>query len=54
MNNRDMSLDMTRFKNVKYHFYEDLDLPSKTIKVSNHINYEKQIENVKEFKWMIL
>lgn len=54
MNSRDMSLDMTRFKNVEYHFYEDLDLPSKTVKVSNHINYEEQIENAKEFKWMIL
>lgn len=53
MNNRDMSLDMTRFNNVEYHFYEDLNLPTFTIKVSDYINYEEQIENVKDFKWMI-
>ena len=54
MNNRDTSLDMTKFKNVQYYFYEDLDLPTPTVKISDYLNYEDLIENVKDFKWMIL
>ncbi len=54
MNNRDLSLDISKFKNVQYYFYEDLDLPTDTVKVSDYINYEELIENVKDFKWMIL
>ena len=53
MNTRDTSLDMTRFNNVEYYFYEDLDLPTDTVKVSDYINYEDLIENVKDYQWMI-
>ena len=53
MNNRDLSLDMKKFKNVQCYFYEDLNLRTSTIKVSDHLNYEELIENVKDFRWMI-
>ena len=53
MNTKDTSLDMTRFNDVEYYFYEDLDLPTDTVKVSDYINYEDLIENVKDYKWMI-
>ena len=53
MNTRDTSLDMTKFKNVQYYFYEDLDLPTPTVKISNYLNYEDLIENVKDYQWMI-
>ena len=53
MNNRDLSLDMKKFKNVQCYFYEDLNLRTSTIKVSDHLNYEELIENVKDYRWMI-
>lgn len=53
MNNRDNGLDMSKFKNVQYYSYEQLNRPSDTVKLSDYLDYEKLITNCEEYKWMI-
>ena len=54
INNRDMSLNISKFKNIEKYYYEDMDLSTEYVKMSNYLDYEMLIENAKEYKWMIL
>lgn len=54
INNRDMSLDISKFKNIEKYYYEDMNLSTEYVKMRSYLDYEVLIENIKEYKWMIL
>ena len=49
-----MSLDISKFKNIEKYYYEDMNLSTEYVKMRSYLDYEVLIENIKEYKWMIL
>mgnify|MGYP001204375676 FL=1 len=54
INNRDNSLDLSKFNNLKTFNYEAMNSSTEYAKMRDYIDYESVIENAREYKWMIL